>query len=460
MAVEFGDDPGAWFGDNAHAAHHLASREVAAYQLEALARRFDALVAKIAPLGALAEAAGVARIEAIEDAVPLLFPHGFYKSYPETWLAEHRFEELTEWLQHFTTCDLSPVAARNFPTIDAWLAALDRETALHIFHSSGTTGRLSFYPRGKLENTRQTRHSRMSLADMVEPMGFARSALRFTMIWPSYATGHSAVLRAADLFRNSFTKTPDDFYPLFDARMSSDWQYFVMRAENARLSGGAALSPDDYTAQKIAESSALHSNEPKFVQGLLDRIGGALASEEIMLAGGPLALHRIAELGLAKGMKSAFAPGSIVSSFGGLKGQGAPDKMVRTIEQFSGVSRLLHNYGMTELSTGFSMCAAGRYHCPPWVIPYLFDAKNGRPLAREGKQSGRVGFVDLAAQSYWGGFISGDSVDLDYNPCSCGRTTPHIGPQIERLPSSDAADMMIGAASAQAIEAALEVLRG
>jgi hypothetical protein len=429
----FADDPAAYFHDNGYAAHHLPRARMEELQLEALQTRFATLRDNIPPLTALADAQGIHALNRLEDALPILFPHQIYKSYPEHLLQRHLFTALTNWLQLLTLNDLSGVAAKHFTTLDAWLVALDRETDLHIIHSSGTTGRLSFYPRGKHENELQTRHSRMTLAEMVDPMDFEASDLRFTMIWPSYATGKSAILRAADMFRQSFATTPADFHPLFDAEMSSDWQYFVMRAENNRKLGSpSAEMPSDYVRAKIDQVNGFHRCHAECTSALLARIREDLSGKNLMLTGGPLSLYRFAADGHARGMTTAFSSGSIVASFGGMKGFAAPSQMDATIKRFSGVPKILENYGMTELSTGMSLCRAGRYHVPPWVIPYVLDPLSGALLVRQGRQKGRAAFVDLAARTYWGGIVTADVVEMDWAQCVCGRTTPHIGRDVER----------------------------
>ena len=53
-------------------------------------------------------------------------------------------------------------------------------------------------------------------------------------------------------------------------------------------------------------------------------------------------------------------------------------------------------------------CAAtANYHFCPYTIPLLLDA-GGNVLPREGVQTGTSGLFDLLAETYWGGFITGD----------------------------------------------------
>lgn len=113
---------------------------------------------------------------------------------------------------------------------------------------------------------------------------------------------------------------------------------------------------------------------------------------------------------------------------------------------------------MTELTASFSMCRAGRFHIPPWIISYVFDPASGALLPREGRQKGRSGFMDLLPQSYWGGVISADAVEIGWDACACGRTSAHMAPAIQRITSGGDGDVLIGPATESAISTALDAL--
>jgi len=79
----FCDDPASYHGAHVRPMQRMAPSELEREQLAALNDRFIALRGRIASLRAMAERLGIDRIEAIEDVVPLLFPHSFYKAYPD-----------------------------------------------------------------------------------------------------------------------------------------------------------------------------------------------------------------------------------------------------------------------------------------------------------------------------------------------------------------------------------------
>src|SRR6266404_3820501 len=120
-------------------------------QLEGARTRFGQLVGRIPILTRLAEEQGIGEIRALEDLAPLLVPHSALKSYPMSYLEKSQFDRLTQWLNGFTTYDLSAVNARQCDSIDDWLMLLDAKTDIRVLHSTGTSGKLSFLPRGMPE---------------------------------------------------------------------------------------------------------------------------------------------------------------------------------------------------------------------------------------------------------------------------------------------------------------------
>jgi hypothetical protein len=90
---------------------------------------------------------------------------------------------------------------------------------------------------------------------------------------------------------------------------------------------------------------------------------------------------------------------------------------------------------------------------------YLLDPDTGVVLPKEGVQQGRAAFFDLVPQTYWGGFVSGDLLTVDWRPCSCGRTTVHIHPEVKRVSEAKGGDDKITcAASEDAHAAAIDFL--
>ena len=454
----FADDPAEYFRSRSGVPHHLSREEQESLQLEALQKRFGALRDAIPPLKALADAARMDEIRRIDEIAPLLFPHSFYKSFPQHLIHQGRFDALGAWLGRLTTHDISALAGRRFGSIDGWMDAIDGETELEIMHSSGTTGALSLYPRGKGEAAAQLRLFRMLTAEWLDPVEVVDDRPDYAVIWPSYSGGRSAILKGAGVFREGVARDPSLFFSLIPAAMSSDWQIYVLEMDQARRRGDAPPVANDYVRLKMAEAEEFRSSEAERMSNLLDTIRRQLNGTRVVIAGGPANVHRVASEGIARGMTPGLAPGSIVRTFGGLKGLPQPENMEATIKRFAGVARIGEAYGMTEVSSPFNACADGNFHIPPWVIPLVLDPASGVPQPRQGNRRGRAAFVDLVPRSYWGGVVSADIVEMGWGRCGCGRTSPHVKPGIVRLPGRAGDEYRIGASTEKAIHSALYAL--
>src|SRR5579862_1227596 len=106
-AVRMADDPPAYFGYSARAAHELPRTEIEAMQFRALQARFASLRNHIPILAAAADEQKVGAFSSLADGARLLFPHTVYKSYPVSLLERGRFDQMTKWLGRLTTIDLS-----------------------------------------------------------------------------------------------------------------------------------------------------------------------------------------------------------------------------------------------------------------------------------------------------------------------------------------------------------------
>ena len=72
--------------------------------------------------------------------MPLLFPHTAYKSYPESFLTEQKWDRLGKWLGTISTYPIAPIETDDIDDIDVWIDRL--EAAGHyVSCSSGTTGK-------------------------------------------------------------------------------------------------------------------------------------------------------------------------------------------------------------------------------------------------------------------------------------------------------------------------------
>jgi hypothetical protein len=114
--------------------------EVLPQQLEAINERFKGRIEQIKLLQNRAETGGITEIRRMADVVPLLFAHTAYKSYPEGWLIEKKWEWLGRWLDTISTHRVEAVETRGIEGLDDWLKRLE-DQGHYVSCSSGTTGK-------------------------------------------------------------------------------------------------------------------------------------------------------------------------------------------------------------------------------------------------------------------------------------------------------------------------------
>jgi hypothetical protein len=461
-ARAFATNPAEYFGDSWHAMQHVPPDELAELQLGGLQLRFEQLRDQIPTLQAMAAEQGIDRIERHEDVVPLLFQHSVYKSYPISLLENNRFDALTKWLDRLTTHDLSGIDASGCDSIDSWLELLDTETELRVAHSSGTAGTMTFLPRSATEWDRMFQGFHAGMFQFSDPNDEQdHEGEYFNLIWPLYRHGRSAITRLPDMAKKRLMGDSEErIHAMREGWISADAMFLAgrLRAAEARgevdeLQINPALAKRSEEFQR--EQLELQQGLPRFIEETIERLRG----ERIWLLGTWNILYGMAKAGLEAGMTDVFSSDSLITTGGGAKGQVVPDDWEDEVKRFTGVDRLQHGYGMTEFMGIQKMCEEERYHFEPHVVPFVLDPDDGSPLPREGEQTGRFAFFDLLAESYWGGFISGDEVSLSRDVCECGRTTPHIARKIERFSDKKGGDDKITcAASDEAHANALEFL--
>jgi hypothetical protein len=153
-----------------------------------------------------------------------------------------------------------------------------------------------------------------------------------------------------------------------------------------------------------------------------------------------------------KGLRCSFAPGSVLVGGGGMKGyKDAPANWEDIVKEFFGIDRFASMYGFSECIGTAPLCKHDYFHFMPYTIPMLLDT-DGNELPRQGVQKGRLAVFDLLAESYWGGFVSGDEVTMHWDEkCECGWGGPRIEKSIRRYSEMEGGDDKITCAgSAQA----------
>ena len=455
-------DPADCFNRSYAAMHGMDRSTLEAVQLAGLKLRFAALRNAIPTLKKLADEAGVHEIRALEDVIPILFKHTVYKSYPISLLEKNRFPQLTHWLQKLTTVDLTGLDASGCQGIDDWIALLERETSIRVIQSSGTTGTVSFLPRTAHEIEKHFLSFQIGLFELAGLTPPARDQpLNMEVVHASYRRGTSVHLRLPDsLLKWVCNGDEAKLHALYPGAQSADLMFLAGRIAAAEAKGEfdrIQLSPSLLARRGEFEAMqrAAPDNLERFYDGIITRLQG----KQIYITATSNVLYKVAAAGLEKGMEAVFASNSLVNTGGGFKGEATPPDWQNVVKRFFGVKHINRSYGMSEIMANNKMCAHERYHIEPWAILFVLDPDTGEQLPRSGVQTGRAALYDLQSETYWGGFVSGDEVSVDWDTCACGRNTPHIGANIGRYSELRGGNDKIScAASPEAHESALNFL--
>lgn len=442
----------------------LGADERDAVQLANLQRRFSELRRGVKALDRIATEQGIDEIRSLDDAVPLFFPHTVYKSYPLAFLERNRFDALTRWLDGLTALDLSAVDASDIESIDDWLRLLEATTPLKVNHTFGTTGKLSFVPRTKEQWRKGITLSGNSLRDWNGPnTGPDVLHEHLPLVAPTYRHGFSTTSRALDgmvaLYAggddNAIFLYPDGYVSADVASLAGRLRAAATRGEQGQLELSPAL------LSRREEFARLERDRPQAMKRFLAQVQERFGGRDIFLFGFWPVLHDWAEEGLAQGIRGLFGPNSVLNTGGGTKGRQFPDGWRERIFEFLGFSNVYDTFGMSEMVAGNSKCEAGNYHFPPVTVPYVLDVETGAPMPRTGRQTGRLAVMDLMPENYWGGLVTGDLVTIGgwEETCACGRHSPYLDPDIQRIADVKGGEDKINCAGApEAHDRAIEYL--
>ena len=432
------ENPENWLDNGYEPLFARSWRDFEGVQLEALRRRFDQHKDSVAALQKLVKREGVTAVDSIEDALPLLFDHRVYKSYPLSLIENRDIAKLTGWLGRLTTHDLSKVDMSDVGTIDDWLTRLD-ESGMLVGHSSGTTGKLSFVPRSRVEFPAWQRayYEAARATTGVDPY-----TDHVETFFPGYRGGHQMMMKMLGLFNIPAAGGPDHYHTLYQGHISSDLLSLAGRMQAAEDRGELEKLGLDPALLKAREDLiAQGRRREQDIESWFFKLFEEFKGKRVKLGGTFADLIRTARSGIEKGLKPEFGEGSFITTGGGLKGfKDAPDDWEGYVKDYFGIDTVSMVYGMSEIMGMAPRCSAGHYHVLPHTIPLLFK-RNMKLLPREGEQTGRFAFFDLLAETYWGGFISGDQVTINWEEdCACGWKGPRIAPNITRFSEMEGGD--------------------
>lgn len=431
------------FGLDRHAAEE--------WQLKAARSRFEELAPQLSVLKSRADDVGLSKIGNLSDIPALLFDHSTYKSYPMSVIEKGRFDLLTKWLAGLTSVDLSGISAGECEGIDDWLALLERETPLQIFHTTGTTGKLSFIPRTTLEEKLWFELALKSYQGFGKDKGLkiGDDGARMPVIVPAERSGRYTNQRFVKYLTSHVAPTPDQCYTSSEGFLSADVVSLSGRIRVAQAKGNlASMRLSD--SQRLALKAYLKNldDRPKLVAEFFARISSELKGQQVFLCWHASYLLKAALAGLARGQSDVFAHNSVGCTGGGNKDMILPGDWLQTVTRYLGIEYWNVTYGMSETTGVKSRCQEGYYHIAPYYVPFLIDPQSGAALPREGRQTGRYAELDLLAPTFWGGVVSSDKVTIEWDrPCACGRKGAYIFDDIVRYDASVTGDDKVTCAS-------------
>lgn len=397
-------------------------------QIEAMNERFQERKDKIRLVALRAKDADIGEIKDLSDAVPLLLPHTAYKSYPENWLAEKRWDRLGKWLDTVSTHRVPPQDASQIADVDDWIGKLE-QSGHCVSCSSGTTGK-----------------SAMLVASQTD-MEWCKKETVATYSWGSGVTPDRdrhifGLAPVAHVPRNIATR--EAHYAAFGDPEKPPFPYPVPPITVGALTQMAVLrkAVADGTAKPndIALYERIAAERQKVVDDAVGITADALVAarkDKLHVSGLWLGIYTVAKAVRDRGFSAKdFHPENSIYVGGGLKRAKLPGDYREFVYETFNIApeRNYVNYSMQELHTGMPRCrAGGRYHVSPWLVPLLLN-KEGDALLPigTGENEGRAAFFDLSIDGRWGGVISGDKISIDFGPCVCGAQGPTIKDNVVR----------------------------
>ena len=404
--------------------------ELAQLRLAATQERFEDLRARIGVLNRRANDAGVDGIRTREDTVPLLFSHTTYKSYPDTFIRQGRWDRMTQWLTTLSSVEGATPDLEGVADVDMWLDRM-ADAGHFVVASSGTSGKSSFMDQN---------------ADDIELIGYIPHRL---LGWPNQIPlDRSRVVVSL----NRSTKGRYKGFYQHTARS----RYFAKPGGEHNIDAVVPLEEMSRLAalrSKLADGSATPSDvqaferlrgagEQRTIESLerLARIVIEKHDQPMVVSGLWPFAYQLVEAARRLGVEAGdLHPDTILGLGGGTKGVALPPDYREQVLAWFAPARQHDMYGMSEMSGYALMCDAGVFHWPSWMELFILDESGEKLLPSTGRVSGRLGLFDPVYSGRWGGIITGDKVTADFGPCKCGRTGPTIEDTITRYGAGSAA---------------------
>jgi hypothetical protein len=405
----------------------LSATNVPQTTIDAIDRNFQQQRDKVAVLRQRAAAQNTDRVRALDDLVPLLFPHTVYKSYPAQLVDNGRWPMMNRWLETLSTHKIN-VDVAGVADVDGWLARL--AAAGHfVAPSSGTSGKSSFIDKTGPDIDAIMKNHVATLA----AAGVAADK-SWHVVSLSPVSANIVATRMRDLLDANFARPDNLPAPKAPPETEGPLAFMSRMIRMRRAMAEGTASPDEIAALK-QEQDRRAAETNRQLEFIVDRV--LERRSEKMLFGSMMAFAwRFVEALRARGIKPGDITGeNVIYMAGGTKGVELPPNHIEQIQAMLNITpaRFVQLYSMQEINLAMWKCAAERYHAPDDLVLMVLD-EPGEKLAPiiDGQVDGRAAFFDLTVEARWGGIISGDYIRADYRTCPCGRPGPTVFPDITR----------------------------
>jgi hypothetical protein len=404
-------------------------KELRPVQVAALNERFQQRKDAIKLLAMRARDAETTEIGDIADVVPLLFPHTAYKSYPESFLIDEKWDRLTKWLNTVSPYPIE-IDTDGIADVDEWIARMEAK-GHYVSASSGTTGKSAMLIASgtDMDWSQLDTVGVFAWGSGVEPR---QDYLQVGMA-PVAAVPKNRLVGEAQTKAFGNPEWPRWNYPVPPITVGALTKQIVMRK---KIADGTARPDEVAVFEQTSRERQEHVEQaiPKTADFII-----ANRDKKLMLSGLWSGLYAVAKAVRDKGYSAKdFNPDNAMYVGGGLKRALLPDDYQQFVHETFNIpdGRHFQNYSMQELNSGMPKCSDdGRYHVPPWIVPIILDkdGDNAIPHNYDSEIEGRAAFFDLSLDGRWGGVISGDKISVDYRPCPhCGNRGPSIKDNIAR----------------------------
>ncbi len=408
-----------------------SANELHATQIDALNERFQDRKDSIKLLAMRAQEAEKEAITSLADMVPLLFPHTAYKSYPESYLIDEKWDRMIKWLGTVSPYAIQSIDMDGILDIDDWIARL-QGVGHFISCSSGTTGKSAML----LASQRDMDWSKIDTVGVFSWGSGVEPKQDRMMIGcaPVATVPKNTIIGQAQTEAFSHPDWPRWNYPVPPITVGSLTRMVVMRK---KMADGTAM-PDE-----IAAFESTSAERQKMLDDAIQLTAEAIIEhrdKKLMVSGLWSGLFAVAKAVRDRGYSAKdFDPDNCIYVGGGLKRAQLPVDYKEFVHNTFNIpaNRDFQNYSMQELNSGMPKCREGnRYHVPPWIVPFILDKRGDTLMSHDlkgGEVEGRAAFFDLSLDGRWGGVISGDKIALDYSPCVCGNRGPSVRDDIARF---------------------------